>query len=76
MRSASGRNVSPAVAPAETSSGVVLELRADHADRGAIDDEHLRRLEPVGGLPGRGLDDVGGQERELRPGLLLRRSTP
>ena len=46
--------------------GRVLELGADDADLDAVDGEHDRRRDPDGRLAGRGLDDVRGQEREVR----------
>ena len=48
----------------------VLQLGADDADLDAVDGEDDRRLSThVGCLAGRRLDDVGGEEREVGPGL-------
>ena len=49
----------------------LLEPCADHADLHAVDLEHLRRRHPVRCLSGVRVDDVGRQEREVGPRLLL-----
>ena len=67
IRGASARNVRPARCAGRDELRRVLQLGADHADLDAVDREHLRRRHPVGRVAGRRLDDVRGEEREVRP---------
>ena len=50
----------------------LLEPGADHADLHAVDPEHRRRRDPVRCLSGVRVDDVGREEREVGPRLVLR----
>ena len=71
IRGPSSRNVKPGRGAGRDQLGRLLEPGADHADLDAVDLEHLRRRDPVGRLAGGRLDDVGCQEREVGPRLLL-----
>ena len=67
IRGASARNVSPAVAPAETSSGVVSSSAPMTPTLTPLTVNTTDGVTHGGCLAGRGLDDVRGQEREVRP---------
>ena len=70
IRVASSRNVSPAVASAETRSGVDCSSAPMTPTLTPLTLNTTDGLHPVGCLAGRGLDDVRGQEREVRPVLV------
>jgi hypothetical protein len=73
----SGRNCRPAVAPAETSSGVFSRPMPITPTRDAVDVEDRRSAWTHSGLPGRLLDDVGAQEGEVARSICRSsRSTP
>ena len=70
IRPSSGRKVRPSVAPAETSSGVVSSSAPMTPTLVPLTVKTLDGVTQSGRLPGRRLDDVDGEEREVGVGLV------
>ena len=77
IRGPSSRNLSPAVAPAETSSGVLSSSAPMTPTWTPPTVNTAEGVTQGGSLAGHGVDDVRRQERELRPRLMLQQpATP